>query len=242
MTRRDPRDIKEALNILVGIIIGALISAIIERYYVTEPIFSYFIISVLLVSLLAFFASHELRSIRNDIKNIVEILNALRYSYGHTEFFTGSEGQLERHFVEIVNNADKFIMCTGGISRQKEYLSSIEKRIREKEHLVYIRVFPRGMVSRFFYQHLQNIIDLENAEVRFLEEEAPIAYILCTEDIAVIGLPSPGRFRMYVRTNVPHVVENMKMYVQRLAAKSVLLKKREDLDKLVQERLIKIIE
>lgn len=184
----------------------------------------------------------ELRGIGYNLSDIRSALNALRHSLGHDiEFFVGSERELIRRFIDVVENADEFIMCTGGVSRQREYLRVIEKRVREKSDLVYLRVFPKGEISEVFYEHLQNILGSENAEVKMLQEETPIAYVLCTEDTAIVGLPGPGKFRTFIRTDVPIVVESIKMYVQRLAAKSVSLERKEDLDKLIRESMIRIV-
>ena len=146
--------------------------------------------------------------------------------------YIDSSDAIKSEFINAVNNAEKYIMTTGGKSKIKEYLSAIEEKIEETD-IEYYRIVFGEKITNELYEHLSKIIEKEGVYISYTPRElAPT--ILLTEKVAFLSLPDPKpeEFKTCLKIPDERVIEKLGKYVRSWYAKSEQIKNKGDLEKI----------
>ena len=143
---------------------------------------------------------------------------------------------IKSEFIKAVNDAEKFIMTTGGKSKIKEYLSAMETNLEEKK-IEYYRIISSEKISNVLYEHVAKIIVRDEVYISYTTRELTPTLLL-TEKVAFLGLPDPkpDEFKRCLKIPDEKIIEHLGRYIRIWYAKSERLSSKEDLEKL--KRLI----
>lgn len=212
------------IEMLLGAIAGTFLSALVLQWNPDLLLAVYVTVVLILVTYFTF----------KELGKIYKLLEKKRV----TKIISENEMTLVKHFVEIIKASKKYIMCTGGISRQSKYLKAIEEKVKSGG-IEYWRVFAGPEITEEMYDHLHKTLTNENTHVSLLQHGAIHAYVMVTENVAVITLPDPVAFRTFLITQEQSIVDRIKMYVQQLYGKARELNI-DTLEELIRSREIKV--
>lgn len=135
-------------------------------------------------------------------------------------------------FIKAVNDAEKYIMTTGGKSRIKEYLCAIERNLEEKE-IEYYRIIFGEKISNESYEHLSKIIGIDGTYISYTPQELTPTLLL-TEKVAFLGLPDPkpDEFKTCLKIPDEKIIEKLGKYIRIWHAKSETLRNKKELEKI----------
>ena len=137
---------------------------------------------------------------------------------------------IKTEFTNAVNNAEKFIMATGGRAKDKDYLSAIEDNL-EKKDIEYYRILFGKKISRELQDHLSKIIGRDGVYISHTQRELSPT-LLITENIAFIGLPEPEHHSFKTCLKIPEqkLIDKMGKYIRMWYASTDRLSNKEDLN------------
>lgn len=144
---------------------------------------------------------------------------------------------IKTEFIKAVNDAEKFIMTTGGKSTIKDYLSAIERNLEEKR-IEYWRIISGVKISNVLYEHVAKIIVKNAVFISYTTRELTPTLLL-TEKVAFLGLPDPklDEFRKCLKIPDEKIIEHLATYIRIWYPKGEILSTKEDLERI--KRLIK---
>lgn len=213
------------LNLIIIVIFaGALI--ILERIF-SQSLEGFFYALLPTILLILFYILIHRRT--TTFENSVEEL--LKTHIPDTVYITDS-AVLKTEFIKAVNEAEKYIMTTGGRSKIKEYLSAIERNLEEKE-IGYYRIIFGEEISNALYDHLSKIIGKEEVYLSYVPQELTPTLLL-TEKVAFIGLPDPkpGEFKTCLKIPDKKIIDKLERYIRIWYAKGEKLSNKEDIEKI----------
>lgn len=148
--------------------------------------------------------------------------------------FIDDSNTIKEEFTKAVNDAEKFIMTTGGKSRMKEYLSEIETSLEKKE-IEYYRIIFGEKISDELYEHLLNVVGKEGVYISYTKQElAPI--LVLTDKIAFYCLPdpNPGEFKTCLQIPDERIIEKLGKYIRIWYSQSEKINNTEEIEKIIK--------
>jgi len=210
--------------ILLVIFTGVLI--VLERIF-SESLQGFFYTLLPTILLILFYILLHRRTVtfEDSIKEILE-------THIPNIVYIENEDTIKTEFINAINSAEKYIMTTGGRSRIKEYLSSIEESLEKKE-IEYYRILFGEKISKESYEHLSKIIGKDGVYISHTHRELTPTLLL-TEKIAFIGLPEPKPHEFKTCLKIPDekIIERLGKYVRVWYASSERLTNKGDLEKI----------
>jgi hypothetical protein len=166
--------------------------------------YSEIIPSVVLLLLIYFLLSRKINILYENLKYL-------------KIFYIDNEDILKNEFINAVWNAEEFIMAIGSKSKLTEYLKAIEYAVKNKDIEYWRGLFGKKMYKEM-YEHIENICKLNKETIYIFYEpnyETPV-YLLLTEKVALIGLPSPNHttFRTCIKINDDEIIKQLSQYVR----------------------------
>lgn len=142
---------------------------------------------------------------------------------------------VKAEFIKVVNDAEKYIMTTGGKSTIKEYLSAIERNLEEKD-IEYWRIMFGEKISNEVCEHLSEIIGRDGIFISYTPQELTPTLLL-TEKVAFFGLPDPNpdEFKTCLKIPDEKIIEKLGKYIRIWYAKSEKLSNKEDIEKIKRD-------
>lgn len=142
---------------------------------------------------------------------------------------------VKAEFIKVVNDAEKYIMTTGGKSTIKEYLSAIERNLEEKD-IEYWRIMFGEKISNEVCEHLSEIIGRDGIFISYTPQELTPTLLL-TEKVAFLGLPNPNpdEFKTCLKIPDEKIIEKLGKYIRIWYAKSEKLSNKEDIEKIKRD-------
>jgi hypothetical protein len=98
--------------------------------------------------------------------------------------------EVERELTKLVESTTDFIIATGGRSRNKTYLKSIESKL-DSDDLIYHRFIYQEEITHDMCEHLCAILNKSNVYIRQIKEQE-YGNILVVKSGFLIVLPVPG--------------------------------------------------
>jgi len=146
--------------------------------------------------------------------------------------YLNNSDMIKTEFIDAVKSADKYIMTTGGKSKIKEYLTSIEQALEENA-IEYYRIIFGEKISNELHEHLSKIIEKDEVYVSFTSRKLGPGLLL-TEKVAFIGLPDAKRDEFKTCLKIPDesIIDELAKYVRIWYSKSEKLNNRDDLEKI----------
>jgi len=213
--------------IILIVFTGVLI--ILERIF-SESLegFFYALLPTLLLVLFYILLHRRTTAFEDSVKELLE-------THIPNIVYIDDSDTIKVEFIKAVNDAEKYIMTTGGKSRIKEYLSAIESNLEEKE-IEYYRIIFGEKISNELYAHLSKIIGREGIYVSYTPQEL-IPTLLLTEKVAFLGLPDPkpDEFKTCLKIPDEKIIDKLGKYIRIWYAKSETLSNREDLEKIKRD-------
>ena len=139
--------------------------------------------------------------------------------------------KVKSEFIRAVNDANKYIMTTGGKSRIKEYLIAIEKNISEKD-TEYWRVIFGEKITNELHSHLLEVVGKQSTYLAYTKQElGPV--ILLTENVVFLGFPDPKpeEFKDCLKVVDERMIYEIGRYIRRWYRESTRLNNKGEIDK-----------
>jgi hypothetical protein len=121
---------------------------------------------------------------------------------GPSEHLVTSGGELTAALVDVVRNAQEYLVAVGSRSSEISYLQEIERAIQDKPRLIHYRILLGPPHSQVLKDHLLRLLTLRPAQVNGSAEQTvhvsilndltryPERFFVASEQAAVIILPS----------------------------------------------------
>jgi hypothetical protein len=121
---------------------------------------------------------------------------------GQSEHLVTSGGELTVALVDVVRNAQEYLVAVGSRSSETSYLQEIERAIQDKPRLIHYRILLGSPHSQVLKDHLLRLLTLRSAQVNGSSERTvhvsilndltryPERFFVASEQAAVIILPS----------------------------------------------------
>lgn len=186
-------------------------------FYALLPTILLILFYILLVRRTATFEDSIKDILETHIPNIVYIENA---------------ETITTEFTNAVNNAEKYIMTTGGRAKIGDYLSAIEENLQKKD-IEYYRILFGKKISKELSDHLSKMIGKAGVYISHTHRELSPT-LLVTEKVAFIGLPEPEHHAFKTCLKIPEekIIEKMGRYIRGWYASTERLSNKEDLGKI----------
>ena len=139
--------------------------------------------------------------------------------------------ELATELLSIVNDAERWLVCTGSRSREQNYLEAIENRLRSLPSLVHYRVLYGPPHNELFKRHLTQLLSIRDPADRVYGLQTlyigmfnnsmlePEKFVSANEKRALVVFPSltgVGRFDTALVLSDPQDVDSLIRYVQEL--------------------------
>lgn len=210
--------------ILLIFFTGAII--FLERIF-SESIegFFYALLPTLLLIIFYILIHRKTTSFEESIKQLLEM-------HIPNIAFIDDSNTIKAEFINAINDAEKYVMATGGKSRIKEYLSEIETNLEIKE-IEYYRIIFGEKITNELHQHLLKVIGKDGVYVSYTPRELAPALLL-TEKVAFYCLPDPNpeEFKTCLKIPDEKIIEKLGKYIRLWYAKSTKLNNRGDLEQI----------
>jgi hypothetical protein len=148
-----------------------------------------------------------------------------------------SGGELTAALVDVVRNAQEYLVAVGSRSSEISYLQEIEQAIQDKPRLVHYRILLGPPRSQVLKDHLLRLLTLRPAQVYGSAEQTvhvsilndltryPERFFVASEQAAVIILPSansPMNFDTAIIVREPQYVHRLLQHGKALYSKNRL--------------------
>ncbi|HXT44800.1 MAG TPA: hypothetical protein VN748_11925 [Pseudonocardiaceae bacterium] len=148
-----------------------------------------------------------------------------------------SGGELTAALVDVVRNAQEYLVAVGSRSSEISYLQEIERAIQDKPRLVHYRILLGPPHSQVLKDHLLRLLTLRPAQVNGSAEQTvhvsilndltryPERFFVASEQAAVIILPSansPMNFDTAIIVREPQYVHRLLQHGKALYSKNRL--------------------
>ena len=146
-------------------------------------------------------------------------------------FIQGVDAIMEE-FTKAINDAERYIMATGGRAKMEEYLRAIEDRIT-KNDLEYYRILFGKKIPKELMEHLLRLVGKQGVYLSHTQREMSPT-LLVTEKVAFIGLPEPqhGSFQTCLKIPDEKVIEKMGRYIRNWYASTDRVSTTTDIEKI----------
>jgi len=101
-----------------------------------------------------------------------------------------TRAEVEIETMKLAEEADEFIVATGGRSRNQEYLKVIERKVRSGD-VTYWRLIFNERITHEVCEHLRSILPLPNVMIGQIEDRG-YGSMLVVDNGLIIALPVPG--------------------------------------------------
>lgn len=183
-------------------------------------------IPVVLLVILYLLLQKKMNKFENSVREILEsrIPNISYIEDGNA---------ITTEFINAINSAEKYIMTTGGKTRNINYLSVIKENINNKD-IEYYRILFGEDISQELYNHLIDIIEKDSVYVSYTPRELA-SFLLLTENVAFIGLPDadPKEFRRCLKIPNINIIERLAKYIRSWYKASEKVDTKKDLERLL---------
>jgi len=169
--------------------------------------FLYAVLPAVLLLLLYTLINRRAATLESTVKGLLEA------HIPNIVFIQGLDAIMEE-FTRAVNEADRYVMTTGGRAKMQEYLKAIEDRIAKKD-VEYYRILFGKKISKELKEHLLGLVGKQGVYFSHTETELSPT-LLVTEKVAFIGLPEPqhGSFQTCLKIPEEKVIEKMGRYIR----------------------------
>lgn len=148
-----------------------------------------------------------------------------------------SGGELTAALVDVVRNAQEYLVAVGSRSSEISYLQEIERAIQDKPRLIYYRILLGPPHSQVLKDHLLRLLTFHPAQVNGSSEQTvrvsilndltryPERFFVASEQAAVIILPSansPMNFDTAIIVREPQYVHRLLQHGKALYSKNRL--------------------
>lgn len=148
-----------------------------------------------------------------------------------------SGGELTAALVDVVRNAQEYLVAVGSRSSEISYLQEIERAIQDKPRLIHYRILLGPPHSQVLKDHLLRLLTFHPAQVNGSSEQTvhvsilndltryPERFFVASEQAAVIILPSansPMNFDTVIIVREPQYVHRLLQHGKALYSKNRL--------------------
>ncbi|MFC1981800.1 hypothetical protein ACFLVN_06140, partial [Chloroflexota bacterium] len=132
-------------------------------------------------------------------------------------FIINNPRLLVAEMVTTINEADEFIMATGGRAREDKYLKAIENKILKNQRIEYWRVMLGERIHHRLHLHLEKLFGCPNVHIKRHKQEI-YGHILVSEERVILFFadPQPGVFGSGQILTEPGIANRYKEFVLRL--------------------------
>lgn len=158
---------------------------------------------------------------------------------GQSEHLVTSGGELTAALVEVVRNAQEYLVAVGSRSSEISYLQEIERAMQDKPRLIHYRILLGPPHSQVLKDHLLHLLALRPAQINGGSDAEqtlhisilndltryPERFFVASEQVAVIILPSansPMNFDTAIVVREPQYVHRLLQHGKALYGKNRL--------------------
>ena len=123
--------------------------------------------------------------------------------------YMDSRKEVETETTNLAEQADEFIVSTGGRSRNPEYLKAIEHKVRSGD-VTYWRLILDEQITHELCEHLCSILSLPNVMIGQIEDRG-YGNMLVVDTGFIIALPVPGHGGL-MGIKIPNSVSARRMF------------------------------
>jgi len=120
-----------------------------------------------------------------------------------------SRNEVEIEITKLTEQADEFIVATGGRSRNQEYLKVIEHKVRSGD-VTYWRLIFDEQITHEVCEHIRSILSLPNVMIGQIESKG-YGNMLVVDAGFIIALPVPGHGGL-MGIKIPNSVSAQRMF------------------------------